>query len=132
MDWPRKTSPSRLRGLPETAFSKRDGVGWLASSCSRGAVGKGLEDAVGAEGVVIVLALVARQDAVDPAADHLQEAVLGEVGGAGVVQGGGESPGEPDKLVELANGQEPGVAGELTRLRLRPTRCKENNDPIRS
>jgi hypothetical protein len=31
--------------------------------------------------------------------------VLGEVGVAGVVEGVGEGPGEPDALVELADGK---------------------------
>jgi hypothetical protein len=39
--------------------------------------------------------------------------VLGEVGVAGVVEGGGERPGEPDALVELADAA----------LRSRPGRC---------
>jgi len=39
--------------------------------------------------------------------------VLGEVGVAGVVASAGEGLGEPDALVELADGEQPGVAGEL-------------------
>jgi hypothetical protein len=38
--------------------------------------------------------------------------MLGEVGVAGVVQGG-EGPAEPEALVERADGKQPGVAGEL-------------------
>src|SRR5205807_471110 len=60
-----------------------------------------------------VLVLVAGEDAVDAGADHLQEGVFGEVGGAGVVEGIGEGPGQADALVELADGDQPGVAGEL-------------------
>jgi hypothetical protein len=41
--------------------------------------------------------------------------VLGEVGVAGVVQGIGEGPGEPDALVEPADGQQHRIAGELAR-----------------
>ena len=57
--------------------------------------------------------LVAGQDAVDAGADHLREAVLGKPGVARVVESLGESPREPDALIELADGQEPGVAGKL-------------------
>jgi hypothetical protein len=64
---------------------------------------------------VVVLVRVAGQDAVDPGPDHLQEAVFGEVGVAGVVQGIREGPGEADALVELADREQPGVAGELAR-----------------
>jgi hypothetical protein len=44
--------------------------------------------------------------------------VLGEVGVTGVIERLGKRPGEPDALVELADGQQPGVAGQLTRRRL--------------
>jgi hypothetical protein len=57
------------------------------------AVGDELEDGVGAEGVVVVLVLLAGEDAVDPGPDHLQERMLGEVGVAGVVEGVREGPG---------------------------------------
>ena len=67
---------------------------------------------------MVVLVRVAGEDAVDAGPDHLREGVLGEVGVAGVVQGVGEGPGEPDALVELADGQQPGVTGQLTRRRL--------------
>jgi hypothetical protein len=60
-----------------------------------------LEDGVDAQGVVLVLVLVTGQDAVDAGAGHLQEGVLGEVGVAGVVEGAGVGPGEPDALIEL-------------------------------
>jgi hypothetical protein len=58
-----------------------------------------------AEGVVVVLVRVAGQDAVDAGSDHLQEGVLGQVGVAGVVQGASVGPGEPNALVELADGE---------------------------
>jgi hypothetical protein len=77
------------------------------------AVGDELEDGVGAQGGVVVLVLVPGEDAVDPGPGHLQEGVLREAGVAGVVQGVGEGPGEPDALVELADGEQPGIAGEL-------------------
>ncbi len=100
----------------------RDGDGvleagqrWLARQLRvvRGAVGEELEDGVGAEGIVIVLVFVAREDAVHAGADHLQKRVLGEARVAGVVEGLGEGPGEPDALVELPDGEQTGVAGEL-------------------
>ena len=66
-----------------------------------------------AEGIVVVLVLVASQDAVDAGTDHLQERVLGQVRVAGIIEDIGKSLGEPDALVELADGEQPGVAGEL-------------------
>jgi hypothetical protein len=65
------------------------------------------------------------EDAVDAGPDHLQERVLGEVGIAGVVQGLGEGPGQADALVERADGQQPGVAGQLARRRLDDQRRAE-------
>jgi hypothetical protein len=62
---------------------------------------------------VVVLVRVAGADAVDAGLDHLPEGVLGEVGGAGVLQGAGVGSGEPEALIELADGEQPGVAGEL-------------------
>jgi hypothetical protein len=78
----------------------------------------GLEDRVVAECVVVVLVLVAGQDAVDARPDHLQEGVLGQVGVTGVIQGLGKGPGQADALVKLADGEQSGVAGELARRRL--------------
>src|SRR5262249_3368113 len=71
-----------------------------------------------AEGVVVVLVLVAGQDAADAGPDHLQESMIREVGIAGVGQGVGEGPGEPDAVVELADGEQAGIAGELARRAL--------------
>jgi hypothetical protein len=53
----------------------------------------------------------------DAGPDHFQKAVLGEVGVAGVVQGPGDCPGQADALVELADGEQPGVTGELVTAR---------------
>ena len=39
--------------------------------------------------------------------------MLGEVGVAGGVEGAGVGPCQPDALVELADGEQSGVAGEL-------------------
>jgi hypothetical protein len=41
--------------------------------------------------------------------------VFRQVGIAGVIEGAREAPGQPDALVELAEGEQPGVAGELAR-----------------
>jgi hypothetical protein len=75
-------------------------------------------DGVGAQGVVVVLVLVAGLEAMDPGADHLQEAGPGEVGVAGVVGRLGEGPREPEALVELEDGEQSGVAGQLAPGRL--------------
>jgi hypothetical protein len=73
------------------------------------------EDGIGVEGVVVLLILGAGNDTVDAGADHLQERVFGQTGIAEVIEGLREGPGPSDALIELANGQQPGVAGELTR-----------------
>ena len=76
---------------------------------------------------MVVLVRVAGEDAVDAAADHLQERVLGQVGVAGVVQGIGEGPSESDALVEPANGLLACVAGQLTGRRLDHERGAEES-----
>jgi hypothetical protein len=83
-----------------------------------------------AEGVVVVLVFVAGQDAVDATANHLQEGMLREVGVAGVVEGVGEGPGPADALVELTDGEQPGVAGELARRRLDEERRAEEVEDL--
>jgi hypothetical protein len=92
----RRSRPSRLE-------ARQGGLAGQVAIAG-GAVGHELEDGVAAEGVVVVLVRVAGQDAVDAGPDHLQERVLGEVGVAGVVEGAGEGPGEPDAPIELADG----------------------------
>jgi hypothetical protein len=101
---------------PRKALEGRDADGILEAGQRRlagqlgvlwGAVGEELEDGVGTEGIVVVLVLVAGEDAVDPAADHLPEGMLRKVGVAGVVSRVGEGPGEPDALVELGMGSSP-------------------------
>ena len=62
---------------------------------------------------MVVLVLVAGQDAVDAGTHHLQKGVLGEVGIAGVIEGIRPGPGKAGALVELAGGEQPGAAGEL-------------------
>lgn len=49
---------------------------------------------------------------IDAGADHFQEAVLGAVGVAGVVDLPDEDSGEPDALVEIAKWKQSGIAGE--------------------
>jgi hypothetical protein len=51
--------------------------------------------------------------------------VLGEVGGAGVIEGSGNRRRESDGLVERADGEQPGVAGQLARRRLDDERRAE-------
>jgi hypothetical protein len=48
----------------------------------------------------------------DAGAVHLPEGALRHADVVGVVEGG-EGPGEPDALVERADREQPGVAGEL-------------------
>jgi hypothetical protein len=118
---------------PAAAAAARDAAIALAGQVVvlRGSVGHELEDGVVAEGVMVVLVLVAGQDAEDTGPDHLQEGVLRKVGVAGVVEGVGESPGEPDALVELAEGEQPGVAGQLSRRRLDDERRAEEVQDLR-
>jgi hypothetical protein len=55
--------------------------------------------------------------------------VLGVVRVAEVVESAGNNSGEPDALVERADGLQPGVAGELARRRLDDERdAKEVED----
>jgi hypothetical protein len=41
---------------------------------------------------------------------------------AGIIEGAREGPGEPDALIELADGEQSGVAGQLARRRLEDER----------
>src|SRR5205807_475885 len=54
------------------------------------------------------------EDAVDARADHFEEGVLDEVGIAGVVEDVGEGLGESEALIELPEGEQAGIAGELS------------------
>ena len=80
---------------------------------------------------MVVLVRVAGQDAVDARPDHLQEGMLGQLGVAGVVQGLGEGFDEPDALVELADGEKPRIAGELTGRGLKNERRAEEVENLR-
>jgi hypothetical protein len=96
----------------------------------RSAVGQELEDWVAAQNSVVILVLVASENAVDPGADHLLEAVLREVRVAEVVECGGEGTSEPNVLVELADWEQPGVTGELTGRRLDDERRAEKTKDL--
>jgi hypothetical protein len=50
--------------------------------------------------------------------DHLQEYVLGAIWVTGIIERLGKSPGQTDARIELADGQQSGVAGKLTLGRL--------------
>jgi hypothetical protein len=95
------------------------------------AVGDHRADGVGSQGVVVLLILVATQDAVDADADHLHEGVLDGVGVLRVIEGLGTGPGQADALVELADGEQPGVTGELTLRRLDDEWCAEEIQDLR-
>jgi hypothetical protein len=51
--------------------------------------------------------------------------VLGQVRIARVIEGFGKGPSQADALVELADGEQPGIAGELTGRRLDDERRAE-------
>ena len=59
-----------------------------------------------------------------------QEGVLREVAIAKVVEGAGKGSGKPDVLVELANGEQPGIAGELACGRLDHERRAEEIEAL--
>ena len=61
----------------------------------------------------------------------VQVGVLDKVKIAGVIEGLGKGLGQADALVELADGQQPGVAGELARRRLDDDRQAEKVEDLR-
>jgi hypothetical protein len=61
--------------------------------------------------VLVVLVFVAGEDAVNAGADHGVEGLLDKFGVAVLGGGVGEGPSEPEAFVELADGEQPGVAG---------------------
>jgi hypothetical protein len=69
-----------------------------------------------AKGIVVVLVLVVGEDAVDAGADHVQEGVVDLVGIAADVEGGGESMGQANVVIELAHREGARIAGK-SRLR---------------
>jgi hypothetical protein len=114
------------------AFSKRDSVGWLARSWSSGErSARSLKTGSARRVSWSFWSEVARQDAVDAGADHLQEGVLGEARGAGVVERAGVGPGEPGAFVELPDGKESGVAGQSARRRSHNERAAEEVEDLR-
>jgi hypothetical protein len=68
-------------------------------------------EGVAAEHVVIVLVRVVRQNAIDPHPDHFQERMVDPSLVASIGQRLGQSPGQPNPLVQLAKRQQPRVAG---------------------
>jgi hypothetical protein len=68
--------------------------------------------------------------AIDAAPDHLQEGMLGQVRAPAVVEGAGVGLAEADALSELADGEQPGVAGELSRRRLDDERGAEEVEDL--
>lgn len=62
--------------------------------------------------VVVVLVFVIGEEAVQALADHAHQGVPGERRIASVLEGIGKLLREADLFVELADGEEPGVAGE--------------------
>src|SRR5262249_23746912 len=93
------------------------GQGRLAGQVvvGRQATGNQFEDRIGTQGIVVILVLVAGEDAVQAGAEHLQARVLNQAGVAGVVDGRGELGGEAEALIELADGEQPGIGGEQGR-----------------
>ena len=59
---------------------------------------------------MVVLALVTSDDAANAGAQHLEEGVLGRAGVAVVIEGVGEGPAELQAVIELAEGEQPGIA----------------------
>jgi hypothetical protein len=79
----------------------------------------------GVRSVAGVPVLAASEDGNDTGAGPLGEAVLREAGGAGTVHGLGVGPPQPDAFVELPDGEQPGVSGQLARRRLKDRRRLE-------
>jgi hypothetical protein len=57
--------------------------------------------------------------------------VLGRFGVAGVIEGLGEAVGQPDALIEPADGEQPSVTGEPARRRLDDERRAEKVQDLR-
>ncbi len=64
-------------------------------------------------------------------ADHLRECVLGKVRVAGVIECLGKCPGQADGLIELADGEQSGIAEELALGWLNDERCAEEVEDLR-
>ena len=74
---------------------------------------------------MVVLVLEAGKGAVDATAGRFQEGAFAGVAGAGFVEDSGTCLPEPDAPAQRAHGEQPGVAGELTRRWLRDERMTE-------
>jgi hypothetical protein len=74
---------------------------------------------------MVVLVLVASKGAGDATADRLREGVFAGDGGAGLVEILFIYFNIIGALAQLAHGEQPGVAGELTRRRLHDERVTE-------
>ena len=64
---------------------------------------------------MVVLVGVVGEDAVHPHAGHLQKGMIDAAPAPPVGRALGKLSGEPDPLVELAERQQPGIAGNLNR-----------------
>src|SRR5690606_5838086 len=82
----------------------------------RGPTGDEFEHRIRPERIVVVLTLVAAEDAKQPAAEHLVNRVVDPVRIAGVVQNTRERRRKADPLVKLDDRRQAAVAGKL-RLR---------------
>jgi hypothetical protein len=93
------------------------GKGWKKSNSNRATGGKVTLDSVVSKKVLWV-SLETSFNAfavIDTGADHLQESVFGEIWVARVIESLGKSPGQVDALIELADGKQSGITGELAR-----------------
>jgi len=82
----------------------------------RQSVGEQFEHRIASQGIVIVLIFVAREDAIDTTADHLQERVIGIL--SRVLQLGRKTAGEVQLPIELSEEKQSSVGrdGFLDRL----------------
>jgi hypothetical protein len=77
-----------------------------------------LEHWIAAQRVVIVLVLVAGDDAVQPRPKHFRALMPDQLGGACILQRVDEPPGKPDPLIKLAERQQASVTGKSGLARL--------------
>src|SRR5262249_41610135 len=88
----------------------------LAGGSSRlilgAATDHGPQGGIEAEALGIIDILVARQATVEGLAEQSQQAVLGVLSGAGLVQAVGRGVGQSESIIEFPVGEESGVAGD--------------------
>ena len=118
----------RLDGVLE---SREGGLAGQIVAIDRAAADQ-FEDRIATQHIVVVLVDVVGQDAVDPSPGHLQEAVAHVAGIAGIVQGLGELPGQSQLLIQLADRQQTGVAGNLVGRRLQSPPASSQGNPVTS